>query len=62
VDLRPLVHPNDAFPYRRATAQWTERSDGAYEPNDFMKAAYISPKEAVKPFNDLGAKYGLAIH
>ena len=27
-----------------------------------MKAAYISPKEAVKPFNDLGAKYGLAIH
>ena len=35
---------------------------GAYEPRDFMKAAHMNPEEAVKAFEDLGAKYGVAIH
>ena len=35
---------------------------GAYEPRDFMKAAHMNPEEAVKTFNDLGAKYGVALH
>ena len=29
---------------------------GAYEPRNFMKSAHINPEEAVKVFNDLGAK------
>ena len=35
---------------------------GAYEPRDFMKAAHMNPEEAVKAFEDLQAKYGVAIH
>ena len=35
---------------------------GAYEPRDFMKAAHMNPEEAVKTFEDLKAKYGVAIH
>ena len=35
---------------------------GAYEPRDFMKAAHMNPEEAVKAFEDLEAKYGVAIH
>ena len=35
---------------------------GAYEPRDFMKAAHMNPEEAVKVFEDLQAKYGVAIH
>ena len=35
---------------------------GAYEPRDFMKAAHMNPEEAVKAFDDLDAKYGVAIH
>jgi len=34
----------------------------AYEPRDFMKAAHMNPEEAVKAFEDLEAKYGVAIH
>ena len=35
---------------------------GAYEPRDFMKAAHMNPEEAVKAFDDLEAKYGVAVH
>ena len=35
---------------------------GAYAPRDFMKAAHMNPEEAVKAFEDLEAKYGVAIH
>ena len=35
---------------------------GAYEPRDFMKSAHMNPEEAVKAFEDLEAKYGVAIH
>ena len=35
---------------------------GAYEPREFMKSAHIDPEEAVKVFNDLGAKYAIGIH
>ena len=35
---------------------------GAYEPRDFMKGAHMNPEEAVKAFEDLGAKYGVAVH
>ena len=43
-------------------SQSTERPDGAYEPYNFMKAAHMNPEEAVKAFDDLEAKYGIAIH
>ena len=35
---------------------------GAYEPRDFMAAAHMNPEEAVKAFEDLEAKYGVAMH
>ena len=35
---------------------------GAYEPRKFMRSSHINPEEAVKVFNDLGAKYAIAIH
>jgi len=35
---------------------------GAYAPRDFMKDAHMNPEEAVKAFEDLGAKYGIAVH
>ncbi len=35
---------------------------GAYAPRDFMKEAHMNPEEAIKVFEDLGAKYALAIH
>ncbi|MGB1722266.1 MAG: MBL fold metallo-hydrolase [Paracoccaceae bacterium] len=35
---------------------------GAYEPRDFMKAAHMNPEEAVKAFEDLEAKFGVAVH
>ncbi len=35
---------------------------GAYEPRHFMKDAHMNPEEAVKAFEDLQAKYGVAIH
>ena len=62
LDFRPLVHPSASFPCRRTIAQSTERPDGAYEPYNFMKAAHMKPEEAVKAFDDLEAKYGIAIH
>ena len=37
-------------------------SVGAYAPRDFMKDAHMNPEEAVKAFEDLGAKYGIAVH
>ena len=35
---------------------------GAYEPRHLMKDAHMHPEEAVKAFEDLQAKYGVAIH
>ena len=35
---------------------------GAYDPREFMKVAHMNPEEAVRTFQDLGAKYAFAIH
>lgn len=35
---------------------------GAYKPREFMKGAHMNPKEAVKVFSDLGARYAVGIH
>ena len=35
---------------------------GAYAPRDFMKESHMNPEEAVNVFEDLEAKYGVAVH
>ncbi len=35
---------------------------GSYEPKEFMKAAHMSPDDAVRAFQDIGAKYAIGIH
>ena len=35
---------------------------GSYEPGTFMEAAHMSPEDAVRAFQDLGAKYAIGIH
>ena len=35
---------------------------GAYEPNWFMRSVHVNPEEAVRMFQDLGAKHAAAMH